>query len=193
MRQAPNSWSRRSFAHHSSPQTHGPSFSGKLNGLGGHSASGSSALGDDRRADDGLRPQRRAEVSRGGGGNRAIQPGGLKPERRHPRDAVCGPRIAESDAHFGGAVVTPIWGSCGTALSATAGAPAGRSGASSRGCRHRVPGQGAGGRQRRGRRPGRPGTAGCPRGRSRPRSGGQRCGLQAREATGLRGDGLRQV
>jgi hypothetical protein len=37
-------------------------------------------------------------------------------------------------------VVTPIWGSCGMALSATAGAPAGRSGASSRGCRHRVPG-----------------------------------------------------
>jgi len=75
-------------------------------------------------------------------------------ERRHPRDAVCGPRIAESDGRFGGAVVTPIWGSCGMALSATAGAPAGRSGASGRGCRHRVPGRAAGGRQRHGRRPG---------------------------------------
>ena len=64
------------------------------------------------------------------------------------------PRIAESDARFGGAVVTPIWGSCGMALSATAGAPAGRSGASGRGCRHRVPVQLAGGRERRGGRPG---------------------------------------
>ena len=40
------------------------------------------------------------------------------------------------------------------ALSATAGAPAGRSGASGRGCRHRVPVQLAGGRGRRGGRPG---------------------------------------
>ena len=84
----------------------------------------------------------------------AIQTGGLQPERRHPRDAACGPRIAESHARFGGAVVTPIWGSCGMALSATAGAPAGRSGASGRGCRHRVPVQLAGGRGRRGGRPG---------------------------------------
>ena len=86
-----------------------------------------------------------------GGGGRG---GEGQPERRHPRDAACGPRIAESDGRFGGAVVTPIWGSCGMALSATAGAPAGRSGASGRGCRHRVPGQLAGGRGRRGGRPG---------------------------------------
>ena len=89
-----------------------------------------------------------------GGGGGAIQSSGLKPERRHPRDAACGPRIAESDGRFGGAVVTPIWGSCGMALSATAGALSGRSSASGRGCRHRVPGRAAGGRQRRGRRPG---------------------------------------
>ena len=45
------------------------------------------------------------------------------------------------------------------ALSATAGAPAGRSGASGRGCRHRVPVQLAGGR---GRRRGRPGSKFVP-------------------------------
>ena len=83
----------------------------------------------------------RKEGQQGGG---TIQLGGLKPERIHPRDAVCGPRITESDARFGGAVVTPIWGSCGMALSATAGAPAGRSGASGRECLHRAPVQLAG-------------------------------------------------
>ena len=92
------------------------------------------------------------DAPRSAGG--AIQSGGLNPERRHPRDAACGPRIAESDGRFGGAVVTPIWSSCGMALSVTAGALAGRSGASGRGCCHRVPGRAAGGRQRRGRRPG---------------------------------------
>ena len=92
------------------------------------------------------------DAPRSAGG--AIQTGGLNPERRHPRDAACGPRIAESDARFGGAVVTPIWGSCGMALSATAGAPAGRSAASGCGCLHRAPVQLAGGRGRRGGRPG---------------------------------------
>ena len=84
----------------------------------------------------------------------AVQTDGLKPERRHARHAVCGPRIAESDARFGGAVVTPIWGSCGMALSATADAHAGRSGASSRGCLHRAPAQLAGRRGWRGWWPG---------------------------------------
>ena len=84
----------------------------------------------------------------------AVQTDGLKPERRHAWHAVCGPRIADSDGRFGGAVVTPIWGSCGMALSATAGAPAGRSAASGCGCLHRAPVQLAGGRGRRGGRPG---------------------------------------
>ena len=79
----------------------------------------------------------------------AVQTDGLKPERRYARHAVCGPRIADSDGRFGGAVVTPIWGSCGMALSATADAHAGRSGASSRGCLHRAPAQLAGNRGRR--------------------------------------------
>ena len=99
-------------------------------------------------------PQFASVRSLGRSARGAVQTDGLKPERRHARHAVCGPRIAESDARFGGAVVTPIWGSCGMALSATADAHAGRSGASSRGCLHRAPAQLAGRRGRRGRRPG---------------------------------------
>jgi hypothetical protein len=111
-----------------------------------------------------------------------------------PQRNIVVPRmIAESGARFGGDVVAPIWSSCGMAMSATAGALAGRSGASGRGCRHRVPGGQLGGASAASGAAGRTGSAGCPRCRSRSRPGVQRYGLRAREAAVLRGDGLRQV
>ena len=112
--------------------------------MGRHSASGSSPLGDDRRADDGLRPQSGAEVSRGGN-----PVGWVKTRTKTHVGCHVWPTGAESDGRFGGVVVIPIWGSCGVALSATAGARTGRSGASGRGCLHRAPAQLAGNRGRR--------------------------------------------